>query len=87
MDDMKGKHEKKTDLLDLPIAERKRLCFEIRAALRERVSVSNGSFPDETKIVSKLMGNSLPIKPFDEWEMNAAVKRSSVRFQSPPKKP
>jgi hypothetical protein len=87
MNDMKGKHEKKTDLLDLPIAERKRLCFEIRAALRERVSVSNSSFPDETKTVSKLMRESLPIKPFDECEMNAAVRRSPARFGSVPKKP
>jgi hypothetical protein len=36
---MNSKHGKKIDLLDLPAAERERLYFEIRTALRERVAV------------------------------------------------
>ena len=87
MNDMKGKREKKMDLLDLPIAERKRLCFEIRAALRERVSASDSSFPDETEIAGKILRKALPIKPFNEWENNDSPKRSAVRFGSAPKKP
>ena len=84
---MNGKREKKIDLMDLPIAERKRLCFEIRAALRERAAISSSSFPDDTEIASKIMRRSIPVKAFDEWVKDAAPKHSSVRFSSVPKKP
>ena len=87
VNDMKGKREKKIDLLDLPIAERKRLCFEIRAALRERVYASSSSFPDDMEIASRILRRALPMKASDEWERNHSPRRSAVRFSSVPKKP
>jgi hypothetical protein len=84
---MNGKREKRMDLLDLPVAERKRLCFEIRAALRERVAASSSSFPDDTEIASKIMRRTPQTKALNEWEKSDHPRHSAVRFTSVPKKP
>ena len=86
-DGMNRKREKKTDLLDLPLAERKRLCFEIRAALRERVSASNGSFSDDpfALITKKSVRKSRSVDSFDDKEGDTR-KHPSVLFGSGLKK-
>jgi len=48
-------HEKKVDLLDLSVAERKRLCLKIRAALRERVAVGQIPVADDVIVADKSM--------------------------------
>jgi hypothetical protein len=68
---MGTKSEKKVDLLDLPIAERKRLCLEIRAALRERVAAGKIPVADDVIIANKRMWDSSPIKPLGVGEMDA----------------
>jgi hypothetical protein len=47
--------EKKLDLLDLPLAERRRLCLEIRVALRERVAVGQIPVADDVIVADKTM--------------------------------
>jgi hypothetical protein len=84
---MNGKREKKTDLLDLPVAERKRLCFEIRAALRERVAASSIPFRDDTDIASKIVRRTSQTKALNEWEESDPPRHSAVRFASLPKRP
>ena len=82
---MGRKSEKKMDLLDLPLAERKRLCFEIRAALRERISVANNSSFDEAMAAGKSVRKRLSVKNFDDEERNTP-KRTAIPFASVLKK-
>ena len=77
---MTPKGEKKVDLLDLPMAERKRLCLEIRAALRERVAAGKIPMSDDAIIANKRMWNSSPIKPLSVGEMDI-LRRVLLRRQ------
>jgi hypothetical protein len=82
---MDEKHEKRLDLLDLPVAERKRLCFEIRAALRDRVVSGKIPVSDDTIIADKSMRDSLQAKSCDEGKRDS-LRRSTVKFASALKK-
>jgi len=81
---MSKKNEKKmdlskTDLLDLPVAERKRLCSEIRAALRERVAVRKIPIADDSVISNKNMSDFPCLKPIDKAEKDPdAILRKSL---------
>jgi hypothetical protein len=83
---MSGKREKRRDLLDLPMAKRKRLCFDIRAALHMRVAVGKIPVSDDAIIADNSMWNSLPAKPFDDGERDN-LKRSTVEFAHALEKP
>jgi hypothetical protein len=74
------------DLLDLPVAERKRLCFEIRAALRERVASGRLPVSDDAIIADKSVWDSASAKPFDGKKRDN-LRRSTVKFASALKKP
>jgi hypothetical protein len=76
---MGRKNEKRMDLLDLPVAERKRLCLEIHAALRERVAVGKIPVSDDAIIATKSMWDSPDLKPFDEGERDPdSLRRRSL---------
>jgi hypothetical protein len=61
---MNGRGEK-VDLLDLPVAERKRLCLEIRAALREHAAVGRIPVSDDAIVANKSLWDSPNLKPRD----------------------
>jgi hypothetical protein len=82
---MGEKHEKRLDLLDLPVAERKRLCFEIHTALRERVASGKIPVSDDTTIADKSVWDSLQAKSCDEGKRDN-LRRSTVKFASALKK-
>ena len=82
---MGGKREKRLNLLDLPVAERKRLCFEIRTALRERVASGKIPVSDDTMIADKSLWDSLQAKSCDERK-RGNLRRSTVKFESALKK-
>ena len=77
---MKRKNEKKVDLLDLPVAERERLCLEIRSALRERVAVGKIPVSDDAIIADEHMWDSPDPKSFNEGEKNvdSLLRRSLI---------
>jgi len=76
---MNKKNEKKLDLMDLPITERRCLCREIRAALRERIAVGKIPVSDDTIIADKSMLDSPDVKPFNEGEGNPdSLRRKSL---------
>jgi hypothetical protein len=77
---MKRKNERKMDLLDLPVAERKRLCLEIRSALRERIAVGKIPVSDDAIIADKSMWDSPDPKPFNEGEkdLDSLLRRSLI---------
>ena len=85
-DYMSRKRENKMDLLDLPVAERKRLCFEIRAALQERVASGKIPVSDDVIIANKSVRGSVSAKPFDDLEVNN-LRRAAVKLASALKKP
>ena len=60
---MNKKQGKKMDLLDLSDAERERFCLEIRAALRERVSIGKIPVADDVIVADKAMWDSPDTKP------------------------
>jgi hypothetical protein len=68
---MSTKNNKKMDLLDLPAAERKRLCLEIRAALRERVAVGMIPLSDNVVTAKRNMWDSSDPKHLDEEEKDS----------------
>jgi len=61
---MNGRSEK-VDLLDLPVAERKRLCSEIRAALRKHAAVGKIPVSDGAIVANKSLWDSPDLKPRD----------------------
>jgi hypothetical protein len=65
---MTRKHEEKMDLLDLPVAERKRICLEIRAALRERAALGMIPVSNDAIIADKSMWDSPDTMPIEERE-------------------
>ena len=71
-------HEKKMDLLDLPVAERKRLCLEIRAALRERVSVGQIPVADDAIVADRSMWDSPPKSPDKRQKTSDISPKSSL---------
>ena len=83
---MGGKNEKKMDLLDLPLPERKRLCFEIRAALRERVASGKIPVSDDTIIADKSPWDYPQAKSCGERK-RGNLRHSTVEFASALKKP
>jgi hypothetical protein len=74
-------HEKKMDLLDLPVAERKRLCLEIRAALRERVAIGQIPVADDVIVADKSMWNS-PQKSLNEGQKASDLPQKSSLLNS-----
>jgi hypothetical protein len=72
---MNKKQDKKLDLLDLPDAERKRFCFEIRAALRERVSMGKIPVADDVIVADKVMWDSPDTKLPNENQIPTCLKR------------
>lgn len=74
-------HEKKMDLLDLPVARRKRLCLEIRAALRERVAVGQIPVADDAIVADKSMWDS-PQKSTNDVEKSSDLPRKKSLLDS-----
>jgi len=72
---MNKKQDKKLDLLDLPDAERKRFCFEIRAALQERVSMGKIPVADDVIVADKAMWDSPDTKLPNENQIPTCLKR------------
>jgi hypothetical protein len=76
---MNKKQEKKMDLLDLPDAERKRFCLEIRASLRERVSIGKIPVADGVIVADKTMWYSPDTKlPNENQKSSDLPKKSSL---------
>ena len=73
--------EKKMDLLDLPLAERKRLCLEIRTALRERVAVGQIPIADDAIVADKSLWDS-PQKSLDEGQKGSDLPQKSSLLNS-----
>lgn len=72
---MNKKQEKKMDLLDLPAAERKRFCLEIRAALRERVSIGKIPVAEDVIVADKTLWESPDTKLPNENQIPACLRR------------
>ena len=79
---MNRKHEKKMDLLDLPVAERKRVCLEIRAVLRELGTVAKAQVPGNTTIADRSLWDPMHARHFDEREKDTLGHRGSFHNRS-----
>jgi hypothetical protein len=71
-------HEEKTDLMNLPLTERRRLCREIRAALKARVSETRIPLSEDVIIADKTMLKSEAEKTCEKPNVTELPQNSSL---------
>jgi hypothetical protein len=71
-------HEEKIDIMSLPSTERRRLCREIRAALKARVSETKISLSEDIVIADKTMLNTEVEKTYEKPNATELPRNSSL---------
>jgi hypothetical protein len=71
-------HEEKIDIMSLPLTERRRLCREIRAALKARVSEVKIPLSEDVVIADKTMLNTEVEKTYEKPNATELPQNSSL---------